>query len=144
MSDRGSTTTERSPADAEHDSEANNAVDHIATGPDYPQRDTASSSVTFSADQRDEVTDRNDGYEYHKTTATDHELRGSDLRDSVLVGAQGDGKLVGGDGEHVLVAGSESNRGVNHLNGGSGDGNSVTLVDVDVENLTEANLAWIG
>ncbi|TRZ94161.1 MAG: hypothetical protein D4R84_09310 [Rhodocyclaceae bacterium] len=100
---------------------------------------TATGSTATSTDRPDAVSSGDDGYEYHRATESDHELHGSDLHDSVLVGALGDDKLVGGigddildgdtgnnsldggSGDDILIAGSASNRGHNHLHAGSGD-----------------------
>lgn len=85
-----------------HDTETTSAisVEHTATAAGTAQRDTTNpgmaGGVAASDNHADEVSDGHDGYEYHATTATDHELHGNDLRDSVLTGAVGDDKLVGG------------------------------------------------
>ena len=117
--------------------------EHSTIATSIAQRDTTNPSEAVSemvfGDHVDQIAYAHDGYEYHKTTENDHELHGSDLKDSVLTGANGDDKLLGGSGNDVLdgadgnntldggsgndvlVGGGESNRGQNHLNGGAGD-----------------------
>lgn len=125
--------------DTVHSADQSGTVERVTTATGSAQHDTVDSAGTPSADRQDDVTDGKDGYEYHTATANDHELHGSDVRDSVLVGAPDDDKLVGGSrndvldggdgnntldggsGDDVLVAGGATNRGDNHLNGGSGD-----------------------
>ncbi len=80
-----------------------------------------------------------DGYEYHYTTTTNHELHGNDFVNSVLVGSKsddnlwggsgndvldgsdGNNTLEGGDGDDILINGGLSDHGQNHLDGGKGD-----------------------
>lgn len=80
-----------------------------------------------------------DGYEYHYTTTTNHDLHGNDLANSVLVGSKsddnlwggsgndvldgsdGNNTLEGGDGDDILITGGLSDHGQNHLDGGKGD-----------------------
>lgn len=117
------------------------SFEHTMTVTPTPQRDTprTTGTGTVSDDHPDEVSDGDDGYEYHHTSESDHELHGSELHDSVLAGALGDDRLHGGsrddvmdgddgsdtldgnDGDDILVGGGESDRGHNHFNGGSGD-----------------------
>lgn len=121
------------------------SLEHGTTVTATPQRDTPKTTGTGTDsndhpdDHPDEVSDGDDGYEYHHATESDHELHGSELHDSVLDGALGDDRLLGGarndvmdgddgsdtldgnDGDDILVGGGELDRGHNHFNGGSGD-----------------------
>ncbi|MCX7174047.1 MAG: hypothetical protein NT159_09000 [Proteobacteria bacterium] len=146
MSDNAHTVTNTGTTHIEDDTHTIGATDAEHTSTGSGGTGTALLSTTSpittgtpSVDQPDAVSDGHDGYEYHKTTGTDHELHGNDLHDSVLTGAQGDDKLVGGtrndvldggdgnntldggSGNDILIAGGETNHGQNHLNGGSGD-----------------------
>lgn len=129
-----------------HEESGADPLEHGALAPATTQREGVvpitigtTGTVTTSDDRPDEVSEGHDGYEYHQTTAVDHELHATDLRDTLLAGALGDDKLVGGthndildgsdgnntldggSGNDVLIAGGDTNHGRNHLNGGSGD-----------------------
>ena len=182
---------------------------------------TSAGTASGGRDEDEDVSDGHDGYEYHRTTENDHELHGSDMHDSVLIGAHnddllvggahddildgadGDDTLEGGGGDDILMGGGQTGHDRNHLDGGSGDdilvaggtktrsmddffnfhattdklqiereingsgihdietlvqhvtvdgnnvmidfggGNSVTLVGVDVSNLTSTNIDWV-
>ena len=127
-------------SDSYHDADSAGSLDDDGSADrDHHSSSSGTTPRVHDEDEDEDVSDGHDGYEFHRTTDNDHELHGNDLHDSVLFGAQGDDRLVGGarddildghdgnnsleggNGDDILVAGGESNRGQNHLNGGSGD-----------------------
>ena len=100
---------------------------------------TSAGTASGGRDEDEDVSDGHDGYEYHRTTENDHELHGSDMHDSVLIGAHnddllvggahddildgadGDDTLEGGGGDDILMGGGQDGHDRNHLDGGSGD-----------------------